>query len=242
MTSQERLPGARVVSVNVGRAHWVGSGRQAHLSGIDKHPVAAITVRDPGDRLTGDGSGVEGDHIADRKHHGGSRQAVYLVAQEQLQHWAAELGRGLAPGAFGENITTGGMDVDGAVVGSTWRVGDEVELEVCGPRIPCATFAAHLAEAGWVRRFTAHGNPGAYCAVRRPGRVQAEDAVSPEHTPEHGVTVRTVFAAYSGDLDAAQRVLDARCLPAQEHEQLAERFARRRRGGAPAAGSDSEAG
>ncbi|MGB7449663.1 MAG: MOSC domain-containing protein [Ornithinimicrobium sp.] len=226
MTSQQQ-PSPRVVSVNVGRARTVGAGRTAQVSAIDKRPVAAIEVRDPGDLLTGVGSGVEGDEIWDRAHHGGSRQAVYVVAREQLEHWQRELGRDLDSGTFGENLTTQGIDVDGAVVGTTWRVGEEAELEVCGPRTPCATFAAHLGEPGWVRRFTEHGHPGTYCSVRRPGRVRAGDGVWAESVPDHGVTVRTVFAAHSGDLSAAHQVLDARCLPPEEHAFLAERVARR---------------
>ena len=46
---------------------------------------------------------------------------------------------------FGENLTTSGLDVDGAV-GERWQVGDEVVLEVAGPRIPCSTFAARMGE------------------------------------------------------------------------------------------------
>jgi MOSC domain-containing protein YiiM len=41
---------------------------------------------------------------------------------------------------FGENLTTSGIAVDTAEVGERWRVGATL-LEVCGPRIPCATFA-----------------------------------------------------------------------------------------------------
>jgi len=235
MTSQ-RQSSAHVVSVNVGSARPVGTGRTARVSAIDKRPVADIVVRDPGDRATGEGSGVEGDDVCDRYYHGGSRQAVYVVAREELEYWQAELGRELGSGAFGENLTTVGIDVDGAVVGTSWRVGDEVELEVCGPRTPCATFAAHLDEPGWVRRFTAHGHPGTYCAVRRPGRIAPGDTVRTGSVPEHGVTVRTVFAAHGGDLQAARSVLQARCLPADEHAELAERVARRENAGTRAAG------
>jgi len=213
----------------------VGQGRRAHVSGIDKRPTTTITVRDPGDRLTGAGSGVPGDHLADRKHHGGTSQAVYVVAREQLDHWQAELGRDLAPGVFGENVTTGGLVVDDAVVGTTWHVGDHAQLEVRGPRIPCATFAAHLGEPGWVKRFTAHGHPGAYCAVLRPGTIRAGDGIRVHAVPGHGVTVRTVFSAYSGDLEAVDLVLRAGCLPAEEHAELEARVARRRADATPAA-------
>ena len=127
-------------------------------------------MRDPGPKRGGLGSGVVGDDVVSRKHHGGSRQAVYAVAREELDWWGATLGRELVDGMFGENLTTQGLDVDAAVVGERWRVGSAL-LEVTGPRIPCATFRAWMGEPGWVRRFTERGRTGAYLAVveRGPG-------------------------------------------------------------------------
>ncbi len=162
-------------SVNVGGARG-GIRRRGGETAIDKRPVASVQVRDPGPKRGGLGSGVVGDDVVSRKHHGGSRQAVYAVAREELDWWGAALGRDLADGMFGENLTTSGLDVDGAVVGERWRVGSAL-LEVTGPRIPCATFAAWMGERGWVRRFTERGRTGAYLAVVEPGVVGAGDAV-----------------------------------------------------------------
>jgi MOSC domain-containing protein YiiM len=53
-------------------------------------------------------SGVVGDTVLDRKHHGGRDQAVYAYAREDQATGRAELGRPLAPGTFGENLTTEG--------------------------------------------------------------------------------------------------------------------------------------
>ena len=158
-------------SVNVGGARG-GIRRRGGDTAIDKRPVASVQVRDPGPKRGGLGSGVVGDDVVSRKHHGGSRQAVYAVAREELDWWGASLGRELADGMFGENLTTEGIDVDGAVVGERWQVGSAL-LEVTGPRIPCATFAAWMAEPGWVRRFTERGRTGAYLAVVEPGVVAA---------------------------------------------------------------------
>ena len=182
-----------VRSVNVGGAR-AGIRRRGGDTAIDKRPVASAHVRDPGPKRGGLGSGVVGDDVVSRKHHGGSSQAVYAVAREELDWWSAELGRDLADGLFGENLTTEGLDVDGAVVGERWRVGSAL-LEVTGPRIPCATFAAWMGERGWVRRFTARGRTGAYLAVVEPGVVSAGDAVEVLDRPAHGITVPEVFRA-----------------------------------------------
>ena len=120
----------------------------------------------------GSAAGSRATSSATRRHHGGDYQAVYAFAREELDWWAAQLGRELPDGMFGENLTTSGLDVDGALIGERWAVGDEVVLEVCGPRIPCATFAARMGERGWVKRFTDVGRTGAYLSVVTGGTVR----------------------------------------------------------------------
>jgi MOSC domain-containing protein YiiM len=217
----------RVLSVNVG-APRPGITPKRELSAIDKRPVDAVEVRDPGPKRGGLGSGVVGDDVASRVHHGGSGQAVYAVAREELDWWGRELGRELRNGMFGENLTTSGLDVDGALVGERWRVGTAL-LEVAGPRIPCATFAAWMGEKGWVRRFSDRGRTGAYLAVVEPGRIAAGDEVVVADRPSHGITVPRAFRAFMGDLDAAREVLDADVLRPEDHRDLENDLARRAR-------------
>ena len=137
-----RVPAA-VRSVSAGSPEPVPGLKRP--SGIRKRPVEVIEVRDPGPKRGGLGSGVVGDAIISRKHHGGTTQAVYAVAREELDWWGDHLGRELPDGMFGENLTTTDLEVDTAEVGELWRVGGTL-LEVGGPRIPCATFAKHMAE------------------------------------------------------------------------------------------------
>ena len=153
---------------------------------IDKRPVAGPV------RI--EHFGVDGDEIADLKHHGGIDQAVYAFAREDYAHWEHELGRPLAAGAFGENLTTVGLDVQGARIGERWRVGGCL-LEVTDVRIPCAVFAGFVDEPHWVRRFTEHGVPGAYLRVIEPGEVSAGDEITVAETRAHDLTVRQAFLA-----------------------------------------------
>jgi MOSC domain-containing protein YiiM len=216
---------AVVRSVNVGRPRD-GIRPRGGRTAIDKRPVATIEVRDPGPKRGGLGSGVVGDDVVTRKHHGGSHQAVYAVAREELDWWGALLGRELPDGMFGENLTTLGLDVDAAVIGERWRVGSAL-LEVAGPRVPCATFAAWMGERAWVRRFTERGRTGAYLAVVEPGVVSAGDALLVESRPGHGLSVPEVFRAFTGDVDLARRVLAAGVLGRDDHASLERRLARR---------------
>ncbi|HEY7721387.1 MAG TPA: MOSC domain-containing protein [Pedococcus sp.] len=217
---------AHVLSLNVGRSE-PNPAKKGIPTGIGKQPVDAVELRAPGPKHGGLGSGVVGDFVGDQRHHGGDFQAVYAYAREELDAWEGRLGRQLPPGLFGENLTTAGLDVDGALVGERWQVGEDVVLEVAGPRIPCSTFASRMGERGWVRRFTEVGNSGAYLAVVQPGTVRLGDPVEVVSRPDHGIGVRLAFRAFTGDLQAAERVLAARCLNAQDHEELAETVRRR---------------
>ena len=48
---------------------------------------------------------------------------MYAYAREDLDWWVEQLGLELPNGTFGENLTTAGLDVSGALLGETWRVG-----------------------------------------------------------------------------------------------------------------------
>lgn len=201
-------PAASVLSVNVGAAR-ASAHTDVGVTGIDKRPVTApVEVSDPGPRGTG-GSGLAGDAVCDLRHHGGHHQAVYAYAREDLDAWEAELGRTLGCGAFGENLTTRGLDLLGAVVGERWRVGERCVLQVTCPRIPCRTFAGWLEEQGWVRRFTERGIAGAYLAVVAPGPVRGGDPVALVRRPAHGVTLGAMFRAMTTEKDRLPDLLAA---------------------------------
>ena len=159
-------------------------GRRPNRSGIDKRPVAG--------RVAVHGLGLDGDVQVNRKHHGGEGQAVYAYAQEDADHWVAELDRDLPPGRFGENLRTTGLDVSGALLGERWRIGTAV-LEVTAWRTPCANFARFLDVPDLVKRFAAHGATGAYLRVLETGDVGAGDPVEVLARPDHGITVERAF-------------------------------------------------
>jgi len=148
----------KLLSVNVGQPRdnpW----KTMKLTGIDKRPVEGpVMVKAP--RARGMGMvGLAGDRVYDVRNHGGPDMAVYAYAREDLDFWAAELGRPLRDGVFGENLTTEGADVNGALIGERWRIGTAVVLEASLPRVPCGTFQGWLAqcglaEGGWIKRFT----------------------------------------------------------------------------------------
>lgn len=200
------LPTMRVVSVNVGRLEPTEASRKG-VTGHRKRPVEFIEVFSPD--VEKGRSGVVGDAIGDGRHHGGTTQALYAYASEDLDWWAATLGAQLPPGSFGENLTTTGIDVNAALVGERWRIGDTVEVVVTDPRIPCRTFAGEMNQPQWVKRFTAERKPGPYFRVAVPGTIRAGDAITVIDRPAHSVTVADLFGALTSDPHLANHCLSA---------------------------------
>lgn len=179
------------------------------LTGIDKRPAEGpVRVAAPGPKGTA-GSGLAGDTIGDKRHHGGDHQAVYAYAREDLDEWARQLGRELPGGVFGENLTISGLDVNGARIGERWRIGPDVVLEVNGARIPCRTFAGWLGEKGWVKSFTRRAAPGAYLRVIEPGEIRAGDPIEVVHRPDHDITVSLLFRALTLEPELLPRLTEA---------------------------------
>jgi MOSC domain-containing protein YiiM len=197
---------AHIRSVNVVHALVPDLRGDLDETAIDKRAVTGrVAVRSAAEK---GGVGLAGDQVVDTRHHGGRDQAVYAYASEDLAWWAAELGRELAPGAFGENLTTEDLEVTGAVIGERWQVGaDGLVLEVTCPRIPCNTFQGFMDLPHWVKRFTEHGAPGAYLRVVAQGTVGAGDAVTVTDRPTHGVTIGDVFMVRSTGADRLEQLL-----------------------------------
>ncbi|MGW2325267.1 MOSC domain-containing protein [Streptomyces sp. NPDC001700] len=198
----------QLLSVNVGKPRpnpWKGLG----ATGIDKRPVdGPVTVTAPGPKGTG-AVGLDGDRAYDVKHHGGSDQAVYAYAREDLDGWETEFNRPLHNGVFGENLTTTGLDVNAALIGERWHIGPDVVLEVSCPRIPCATFQGWLERDGWIKRFTEAALPGAYLRVLTPGAIRTGDRVEIGHRPDHDVTIALAFRALTREAALLPELLAA---------------------------------
>ncbi|WP_406164230.1 MOSC domain-containing protein [Streptomyces canus] len=174
---------------------------------MDKRPVdGPVRVAAPGPQGIG-GKGLAGDAVCKKQHHGGDDQAVYAMAREDLDAWEGEPGRSLANGAFGENLTTRGIDVSGALIGERRRLGPEVVLEVTSARIPWGTFQGHMDEKRWVQRFTQRGAPGAYPRVIQPGEIRTGNPVEIVHRPDHDVTVALAFRAMTTERPLQPRLL-----------------------------------
>jgi len=180
---------SRLLSVNVGRPRQVHVRRGRPIySAIGKAPIEG--------RVRVEGVNLAGDDQADRRVHGGPDKAVYAYALEEIRQWEDELGRPLGAAAFGENLTTEGIDVSGALVGERWRIGTTL-LEVVQPRLPCFKLGLRMGDPTFLKRFAESSRPGAYLRIVAEGELGAGDAIEVDLAalPDHGVSMRLLSDA-----------------------------------------------
>lgn len=173
---------ASLISINVGTAQHIAGYKP--LTGIIKTPVESAEIG----RL-----GIDSDAICDRRHHGGPDQAIYVYFADDYQFWATELGRSIVPGTFGDNLTIAQVRGAEVAVGDRFAIG-QVLLEVTSHRTPCMTFAAHMGDRGFVKRFHQAGRPGAYCRVLQTGTVEVGQDVDYERYNGARLTVAELMA------------------------------------------------
>lgn len=178
---------ALVLSVNVGSVRTVRYAGNDVVTGIFKQPVRdSVAVR---------GVNIAGDDQADRAVHGGPDRAVYAYATEDYTWWQNELSRDLLPGTFGENLTTSGLDINGALVGERWRVGTTV-LQVTTPRFPCYKLAMKMEDPKFVKRFGAALRLGSYLSIVTEGTLEHGDPIEVIHRPSHQLTIGEMSRIY----------------------------------------------
>jgi MOSC domain-containing protein YiiM len=206
-----------ILSVNVARMRLIQLGGQTVKTGIYKYPVEGrVELRD--DQV---GADRQGDYTV----HGGRDKAVYSYSREDYEWWAAEHGLDVPPGLFGENLTTGGVELNGLEVGQRWRVGT-AELEVSEPRFPCSKLGHKMEDPHFVKAFAKALRPGAYLRIVTEGKLGAGDEIEVLSTPGHGVTIELFARAVLGEPELAPRMLEAPALSASWREWAEDRAER----------------
>lgn len=191
----------QLLSVNVGKGRVVQVGNREVETGIHKLPVV--------ERVPVGLLGLQGDTIVDTRHHGGADQALYMYSAQDYAWWEQELGRPLAFGLFGENLTF--SEFGGCVhIGDRFCVGSVV-LEATAPRIPCAVFAARMDDPKFVKRFRNARRPGFYARVIEPGHVGIGDSIRKISSGNAYLTLDEMFELHyqKPSQEALARLLEA---------------------------------
>jgi MOSC domain-containing protein YiiM len=193
-----------VRSVNVSPVRVMQIGEEPVSTGIMKMPVSGrIAVR---------GVNLAGDEQGDRRVHGGPDRALYAYASDDYAWWSTQLGRELAPGTFGENLTLDGIDVTGAKIGERWRIGTAT-LQVTAMRVPCFKLAAVMDDPEFVKAFAQALRPGAYLRIVEEGDLGIGDAVTVVSRPSHDLTIHEMTRLFLFDRPNVGKMLDVPELP-----------------------------
>jgi len=177
----------QLISVNIGHERILQRKGRVEKTGIFKIPT------DESIKVTK--LGLENDAIVSKRHHGGADQAVYVYGMADYEWWSKELGKDIAPGTFGDNLTISGLESAQLNIGDYLHIG-EVTLQVTAPRIPCSTFAARMDDPLWVKKFRHAERPGLYCRVIREGFVRKGEAVSVEKYAGATISILEMYRDY----------------------------------------------
>lgn len=173
----------KILSVQVGRPRAVSHrGREVRTAIFKDAVLLPVRAR----RL-----GLDGDAQADLRVHGGPDKAIYAYDAAGYAHFREALGRELAFGEFGENLTVEGMQETEVRLDDVYRAGGAL-LQVTTPRSPCFKLAMRMAIPRFPRLFLESGRTGFYLRVLEEGQLAAGDAVELVARDESAPTVLDV--------------------------------------------------
>lgn len=139
--------------------------------------------------------GIVGDEQADQRHHGGPDKALHHYPFDHYARWA-DLAPDhpllSAPGAFGENLSTLGLDETTACLGDRFRLGRAL-IEISQAREPCWKQGDRMAWTTLPKIMVREGRSGWYCRVIEAGTAQAGDLLTLVDRPYPAWSVRRVF-------------------------------------------------
>lgn len=188
-------------------------------SAIGKLPVV--------DAVAVDAMGLIGDEQADRTVHGGIDKAIHHYPADHYDWWRDELGDAPlldAPGAFGENISTTGLDEQNVCLGDRFRLGTAL-VEVTQARQPCWKLDHRFGTKGVMAGVVRTRRSGWYYRVLEPGVLRAGDALELVERPWPDWPLASLFGLLIGG-EAKDRVADLRAL--RDVPALAETWKARR--------------
>ncbi|MFQ6332551.1 MOSC domain-containing protein [Methylophilus sp. 3sh_L] len=212
----------KLLSVNAAMPQTVHINGKAVLTGINKTPLAG--------KVTVQALGLAGDGQADLTVHGGEYQALYAYPIEHYAHWQNRLQTSTLPyGTFGENLTIEGLLESEVCVGDLLQIGEEVQLQVTMPRIPCFKFGHKVGKPDILDEFLRSGFSGFYLRVVKTGQIQAGDEIKILQHDTHGISIRTALGLQKldeGDHALLQKALQVPSLPPLLRKVYSERLSR----------------
>lgn len=175
----------KVVSTNIAEPREIMWRGKAVSTGIFKTPSKKPILLQQTD--------VKGDHVIDRRFHGGIDKACYLYSVDHYPYWQQRYpDLEWHHGMFGENITVEGLDEKTVFVGDTYQLGTAL-VQVAQPRQPCFKLGAKFKNQGILKEFIGLSYSGVYLRVIEEGIVQKGDEFIPKQLGRSDLSIAEVF-------------------------------------------------
>lgn len=132
---------------------------------------------------------VKGDHVIDRRYHGGIDKACYVYAADHYSYWKDKYpDLDWTYGMFGENLTVDGFDEHQVKIGSIYSLGT-AKVQISRPRQPCYKLGVRFGTPKIIKQFIDSLYSGVYMRVVEPGEVKQGDVFVMEEEHTQGISI-----------------------------------------------------
>ena len=198
----------KIVSIQIGKVNSYGDKNSKEF--LDKYWESAFFKGVADGKIWVGKTGLAGDEVADKVHHGGVEKAGFANSYENYGEWAKFLGLNSIPfGALGENLTISGLHESSVCLGDIHKIGSVV-LQVSQPRKPCWKIAARWSNKKFTNEIYTTGLTGWYYRVVEEGFVEAGDEVSVVSQDESKVSILDANMAFANPIkhrDILEKIL-----------------------------------
>lgn len=188
----------RLISTQVGRVKSYGDKQNKEF--LDKYWESASIKEATDGKIWVGKTGLAGDEVADKVHHGGVEKAVFANSYENYGEWAKFLGLNTIPfGALAENLTISGLHESSVCLGDVHKIGSAL-LQVSQPRKPCWKIATRWSNKKFTNEIYTTGLSGWYYRVLQEGFVEAGDEVSVVSQDESKISIFDANMAFANPI------------------------------------------
>lgn len=189
-------------------------------TGIYKDAQEAVTVS---------ALGIDGDHQADKRYHGGVDKALHQFSEngyKTLLKYFPSLQNDLSPGSFGENLVSDDLNEANVFIGDIYRL-NAVVLQVSEPRRPCWKINRKFSTENLSVFVEQQGITGWYYRVLEPGTIRTGETFSLEERINENASIARftqIANEHRPTLDDLREILSLRGLSANWKKRLEKRL------------------
>lgn len=210
----------KIISTNLGQRRKIEwKGKQLE-TGIYKYPTDQAIVLGTED--------VQGDHVIERRFHGGVNKACYCYSADHYPYWKERYPNLTWNwGMFGENLTIEGLDESQIKLGDIYQLG-KAKIQIAKPREPCYKLGVRFGTQKMLKEFLAAPYPGTYLRVLEEGAVTVGDELKLLERNENHVTTLEVYQLLYGksaDPEVVKRALNTDTLTGNQRDTIVKKWA-----------------